>query len=79
MLRSLILLFVKIAIGLLLTGLVMPAELAMLPPWARTPATVWITLIVCVGLVVFLGPSGDWGRKRGSKPKPDGAPAPPKA
>lgn len=54
----------KIAVGILFAGLVMPAVLALLPAAARTPLTFWITLIVCVSLVVLVWSSAERVRSR---------------
>ena len=70
-------LLVKIAVGILLTGLVMPAVLALLPAWARTPLSFWITSIACVVLVVLVWSAVERAVRRGAKP--GDAPAPPEA
>jgi len=68
--------FVKVAVGILLTGLVMPAILALLPPPARTPWAFWITLVVCVVAVVGLWSAAERSvQRRGAKASD--VPAPP--
>jgi hypothetical protein len=63
MFKSLMLLVVKIVLGLLLAGAMAPAVLASLPASARTPLALWVTMALCVLLVVLIGPSGNWGRE----------------
>ncbi len=67
--------FVKVAVGILLTGLVLPAILALLPPAARTPVAFWITLVVCVAAVVGLWSAAERSvQRRGAKAGEPSAP-----
>jgi len=70
--------FVKVAVGILLTGLVMPAVLALLPPAARTPVAFWITLVACVAAVVGLWSAAERSvQRRGAKAGGPSAPPEP--
>lgn len=70
--------FVKVAVGILLTGLAMPAVLALLPAWARTPASFWITLVACVALVVLAWSAAERSvRERSAKAGETAAPPEP--
>jgi len=64
MIKSLVLLVVKIVVGLLLAGAMAPAVLAWLPVSARTPAALWITMAICVLAVVLVWPGGGWRRRK---------------